>query len=154
MIMGLGIQNNVDAFNARRQLTGTAAKGTKAIEKLSSDYRIKPGAGDAAGLAIEKMRGQTSGLAQAQRKIDASGGVGSKTDDSAAGTNLAGLTLEQIDNAIGNVSTARSELGAVQNRMENSLAKLATYQENLLASESWIRDLDMAAEMVNFTRLQ
>src|SRR3954454_16837980 len=68
LIMGLRIQNNVEAFNAHRQLTGTAGKAAKAMEKLSSGYRINRAADDAAGLAIsEKMRGQIGGLAQAQR---------------------------------------------------------------------------------------
>src|SRR3712207_5821343 len=66
--MGLRIQNNVEAFNAHRQLTGTAAQASKSMEKLSSGYRINRAADDAAGLAIsEKMRGQIGGLAQAQR---------------------------------------------------------------------------------------
>ena len=66
--MGLRIQNNVEAFNAHRQLTGTASKAAKAMEKLSSGYRVNRAADDAAGLAIsEKMRGQIGGLAQAQR---------------------------------------------------------------------------------------
>ena len=66
--MGLRIQNNVEAFNAHRQLTGTASKAAKAMEKLASGYRVNRAADDAAGLAIsEKMRGQIGGLAQAQR---------------------------------------------------------------------------------------
>src|ERR687893_521764 len=66
--MGLRIQNNVEAFNAHRQLNATASKASKAMEKLSSGYRINRAADDAAGLAIsEKMRGQIGGLAQAQR---------------------------------------------------------------------------------------
>src|SRR6187200_2766499 len=66
--MGLRIQNNVEAFNAHRQLTGTAGKAASSMEKLSSGYRINRAADDAAGLAIsEKMRGQIGGLAQAQR---------------------------------------------------------------------------------------
>src|SRR5215212_35473 len=65
--MGLRIQNNVEAFNAHRQLSGTAATAAKAMEKLSSGYRVNRAA-DAAGLAIsEKMRAQIGGLAQAQR---------------------------------------------------------------------------------------
>ena len=59
-----------------------------------------------------------------------------------------------IDNAIKNVSTARANFGAVQNRLEHRLANLATYQENLTASESRIRDVDMAAEMIKFTKLK
>ena len=42
----------------------------------------------------------------------------------------------------------------MQNRLEHTLNNLATYQENLTASESRIRDVDMASEMVNFTKLQ
>ena len=56
--------------------------------------------------------------------------------------------------AIKNVSTARADFGAVQNRLEHRLNNLATYQENLTASESRIRDVDMAAEMVKFTKLR
>ena len=58
------------------------------------------------------------------------------------------------DAAIGAVSTQRAEFGAVQNRLEHTLNNLAVYQENLTASESRIRDVDMAAEMVEFTELQ
>src|SRR4051812_7306605 len=67
-IMGLRIQNNIDAFNTHRQLSATAAQASKSMEKLSSGYRINRAADDAAGLGIsEKMRGQIGGLAQAQR---------------------------------------------------------------------------------------
>ena len=62
-------------------------------------------------------------------------------------------SLGQLDNAIKNVSSKRSDFGAVQNRLEHRLNNLATYQENLVASESRIRDVDMASEMVNFTKL-
>ena len=64
------------------------------------------------------------------------------------------VTLASIDSAISSVSTARSTFGAVQNRLQHTLNNLATYQENLSASESQIKDVDMAAEMVNFTKLQ
>jgi flagellin len=249
--MGLRIQNNVEAFNAHRQLTGTASKAAKAMEKLSSGYRVNRAADDAAGLAIsEKMRGQIGGLAQAQRnaqdgislvqtaegalnevhsmlqrvrdlKVQYSNGalssddkaaivaeakalaseitdIRSKTEfndiallnaDASAAisfqvgansgetitvgtTDLTGasgtgavdgvtdtasweaVTIDNIDQAIKNVSTIRGDLGAVQNRLEHRLNNLATYQENLVASESRIRDVDMASEMVNFTKLQ
>jgi flagellin len=254
--MGLRIQNNVEAFNAHRQLTGTAAKAASSMEKLSSGYRINRAADDAAGLAIsEKMRAQIGGLAQAQRnaqdavslvqtgegalnevhsilqrvrdlKVQYDSGVmstddkkaiaaevqqlGKEVSDIAGKTEFNGLklleggsftftvgansadtvkidtvtlsataagvgdliavgtsgtvdaasaafnslTLDEIDDMITNVSTARSTFGAVQNRLDHRLNNLATYQENLVASESRIRDVDMASEMVNFTKLQ
>ena len=254
--MGLRIQNNVEAFNAHRQLTGTASKAAKAMEKLSSGYRINRAADDAAGLAIsEKMRGQIGGLAQAQRNAqdgvslvqtaegaltevhsmlqrvrdlkvqydngtldrrrqDGHRGRGQRARErdrrhrrprpsstasacstaatfdasrsaprparrsrttavtcrligrrhrrprrhhraaAAAPTASRRSTLDNIDTAIKNVSTLALEFGAVQNRLEHRLNNLATYQENLVASESRIRDVDMASEMVNFTKLQ
>ena len=66
----------------------------------------------------------------------------------------AGSTVSDIDDAIKNVSNVRGKYGAVQNRLEHRLDNLATYQENLTASESRIRDVDMAAEMTKFTKLE
>src|SRR5437867_5377903 len=66
--MSLRIQNNVEAFNAHRQLVGTSAKLAKSMERLSSGFRINRAGDDAAGLAIsEKLRAQIGGLGQAQR---------------------------------------------------------------------------------------
>ncbi|MBI1844095.1 MAG: flagellin, partial [Actinobacteria bacterium] len=52
------------------------------------------------------------------------------------------------------VSAGRAKLGAVQNRFEHTIANLNVAMENLAASESRIRDTDMAIEMVQFTRSQ
>jgi flagellin len=270
--MGLRIQNNVEAFNTHRQLTATSAAASKAMEKLSSGYRINRAADDAAGLAIsEKMRGQIGGLAQAQRNaqdgislvqtaegaltevhsmlqrirdlrvqfgndtlsttdkdaivaevkqlgteisdirnntkfngvallqgdIDGdpasasssaatitlqvgandgeaitittkdltsastSTGLGEITALAASGVSgsaavqaFEDLTLADIDEAITSVSTVRAEFGSVQNRLEHRIANLASYQENLVSAESRIRDVDMAQEMVQFTKQQ
>jgi flagellin len=237
--MALRIQNNVEAFNAHRNLTGTSSKSAKAMEKLSSGYRINRAADDAAGLAIsEKMRAQISGLNQAQRnandgislvqtaegaltevhsmlnrvrelKVQYDNGTLSAQDKTAIASEVTALSSEigaigtetkfngnkllagssfdfvvgadgekitaaafslgskvpaqislgsattgTIDQYIQDVSTARADLGAVQNRLEHRLNNLATYQENLTASESRIRDVDMAQEMVNFSKLQ
>ena len=68
--MSLRINNNVEAFNTHRQLVSSADKMAKSMERLSSGYRINRAADDAAGLATsEKMRGQITGLAQAQRNV-------------------------------------------------------------------------------------
>jgi flagellin len=241
--MSLRINTNVEAFNAHRQLSGTSEKLGKAMERLSSGYRINRAADDAAGLAItEKLRGQIGGLEQAQRNaqdaislvqtaegnlqevhsmlqrvrelaVQYKNGSLSTTDKAAIqsevnmlaseverigssaqfngilllsaaanitfqvgaqdgevitvstislGTGvppsafqLGGATdIGEIDAAIDAVSSQRAQFGAVQNRLEHTLSNLAVYNENLMASESRIRDVDMAAEMVNFTKLQ
>jgi flagellin len=68
--------------------------------------------------------------------------------------NSASAAITSIDSAIGTVSTNRANLGAVQNRLEHTIANLSVAAENLAASESRIRDTDMAQEMVSFTRSQ
>ncbi|WP_281424988.1 flagellin N-terminal helical domain-containing protein [Modestobacter italicus] len=62
--------------------------------------------------------------------------------------------IDKIDAAIKTVSTTRADLGAIQNRFEHTVNNLNVAVENLSASESRIRDTDMAQEMTNFTRTQ
>ncbi|WP_448384815.1 flagellin, partial [Fervidobacterium sp.] len=59
-----------------------------------------------------------------------------------------------IDAAIHKVSSIRSQLGAIQNRLEHTIANLGVAAENLTAAESRIRDADMAKEMMQFTKMQ
>jgi flagellin len=66
----------------------------------------------------------------------------------------AAAAIDTIDTAIQTISTSRANLGAYQNRFEHTIANLSVTQENLSASESRIRDTDMAQEMVQFTRSQ
>ena len=66
----------------------------------------------------------------------------------------AGAAITAIDGAIKDMSEARGKLGAVQNRLESTISNLQVTSENLAASESRIRDTDVAAEMVEFTRSQ
>jgi flagellin len=66
----------------------------------------------------------------------------------------AAAAIDAVDTAIGTVSTSRANLGALQNRFEHTINNLNVTVENLSASESRIRDTDMAQEMMNFTRAQ
>ena len=63
-------------------------------------------------------------------------------------------TVEALDTAIASISTARAQLGAYQNRFEHTINSVNVAIENLSASESRIRDTDMAQEMMSFTRSQ
>lgn len=75
--------------------------------------------------------------------------------DFTAGTAMAAIDIEDsntVQAAITEVSTQRAELGAIQNRFEHTVKNVNVAIENLSASESRIRDTDMAQEMVNFTR--
>jgi flagellin len=243
--MSLRIQNNIAAFDAERNLTGTSNRLQQSMARLSSGYRINTAADDAAGLAIsEKLRAQIGGLSQAnsnaqdgislvqtaegslnevhsmlqrvrdlavqykngtlstddrtaiQSEVNQLGSEIQRIGQSAAFNgisllaNAAQITFQvgandgdaisvstislgqvvgsgvftlsttsttdisEIDGAINAVSAQRAEFGAVQNRLEHTINNLSTYQENLTASESQIRDVDMASEMVEFTKDQ
>lgn len=80
--------------------------------------------------------------------------LGSKLGSVAGATTLSGMTLSSIDAAIKSVSQTRADFGAVQNRLEHTLNSLSVTQENMTASESRIRDVDMAQEMVSLTKNQ
>jgi flagellin len=64
----------------------------------------------------------------------------------------AATAIETVNNALQKVSHQRSSLGALQNRLEHTIKNLDTAAENLQAAESRIRDVDMAKEVMEFTR--
>ncbi|MEG0017979.1 MAG: flagellin, partial [Hydrogenoanaerobacterium sp.] len=86
----------------------------------------------------------------------------SVNDMSSAGLGLSGLdlgtqeaaagSLEKIKGAVGLVSGARSTLGSLQNRLDHTINNLGVTSENMTAAESRIRDVDMAKEMMDFTK--
>ncbi|MDI3477382.1 MAG: flagellin [Thermoanaerobacterium sp.] len=262
------INTNLSAINAWRALETNNTNTQKALQKLSSGYRINSAADDAAGLAIsEKMKAQIAGLDQAQRNAQdgisllqtAEGAlnettsilqrmrelvvqatndtnttedrqniqkeieqlkkeisriasttqfntknlldgtlktatltfqIGANSDQvlklnigtmtasalkasaaamSIASINVATMTvstgvtasatasyisaqIDVIDKAINQVSAQRADLGALQNRLEHTINNLGTASENLTAANSRIRDVDMAQEMMEFTK--
>ncbi|PFG32222.1 flagellin [Sanguibacter antarcticus] len=81
-----------------------------------------------------------------------------KVSDTVAGDGSANVnaqaSIELVDDAIEAISTTRAGLGAMQNRLEHTIKNVNVSVENLSASESRIRDTDMAQEMVSFTRAQ
>ena len=64
----------------------------------------------------------------------------------------AAASIKAIDGAIEKVSKQRSALGAIQNRLEHTISNLDTASENLQTAESRIRDVDMAKEMVEYSK--
>jgi flagellin len=80
---------------------------------------------------------------------------GSYFDSVFANTWTASLAdINGINTAISSIADIRATFGAAQNRLEHTIANLGTYEENLSAAESRIRDVDVAQEMVHMTKLQ
>ena len=113
-------------------------------------------------LSVSDMRAKALGISVVSSGKDGFGSaaaVTNGTDNTAVEYALdvtssknAAKAITTINAAIESVSGERSKLGAVQNRLEHTIANLDTSAENLQAAESRIRDVDMAKEMMEFTK--
>ena len=101
-------------------------------------------------LQVGANEGQTMSFSIENMSANALGVNASNVDVSSQGG--AQQSITKIDDAIAKVSKQRSLLGAVQNRLEHTIANLDNTAENLQAAESNIRDVDMAAEMVTMSK--
>jgi len=131
---------NADAtFSA--DLTASVDKDNKLVVQAKNGGDVVGGA--TAGTAASSGTGVgTSAAATATTGLDFSTNA------------LSQQSIKNIDTQIEKVSTARAGLGALQNRFEHTVKNINVSVENLSASESRIRDTDMASEMVSFTRAQ
>lgn len=102
------------------------------------DKKLQVGAleGQTISIAIDAMNAQAIGI----------------TDIDVSDNAKAGESMTKIQKAISTVSAQRSALGAIQNRLEHTIANLDTTSENTSAAESRIRDVDMAEEMVEYSK--
>jgi flagellin len=158
--------DDATAVTEYSKLNGTITIGDKSLDLTKVDYSTATDAATAQA-ALQAKLDATFGAGAAT--ADASGGAGIEiTTASVTGTAAevakaeagfkqasgASEAIDLIDDAIKTVSTTRANLGAVQNRFEHTINNLNVAVENLSASESRIRDTDMASEMMSFTRSQ
>jgi flagellin len=119
------------------------------------------GAGSGANFQVGANQGDTLGVTFADARTSAYAGfdaaITAFTTAANSGSGIAaaaGALITATDTAIGAVSTIRASFGAVENRLNHTVASISVASENLNASQSRIKDLDVAAEMVNFTKTQ
>ena len=99
-------------------------------------------------LQVGSLEGQTISISISKMDVASIGVSGLKVTSNAS----AGTAMSSIQKAIESVSTQRSKLGAIQNRLEHTINNLDTTSENTQAAESRIRDTDMASEMVEYSK--
>ena len=114
-------------FNSMNLLDGTFSSKNLQVGSLS---------GQSIGISIKNMNASSLGVDALKVSSFAS----------------AGSSMDKIQSAINLVSTQRSTLGALQNRLEHTINNLNTTAENTQAAESRIRDVDMATEMVEYSK--
>jgi len=150
------------------ELNGTLTQGGKSLDLSTVKYDAGADATARLG-ALQDALDRTFGAGAVTAADNSGAGLiftstdpgASATTDQIAAVNLtftsatgAEDAITAISDAIKTVSTTRADLGALQNRFDHTINNLNVAVENLTASESRIRDADMAQEMVQFTRNQ
>lgn len=129
---------NLNSLKVGDSITFVFSKAEAASSTLGGAImgQIGANAGQTAFISIGDMRAEALGV----DKVDISTKFGAQ------------VAIETVQGGLEKVSGQRSALGAMQNRLEHTIKNLDTASENLQASESRIRDVDMAKEMMNFTK--
>ncbi|MCZ0702113.1 flagellin [Natronobacillus azotifigens] len=136
----------IDGISTRTEFNGkTLLSGSFSTTNLV--FQIGANTDQTLEVNIDDM--STTGLGLAAADIDVTNFVDAAGEYQETEFNDA---LDAIDAAITSVSEQRSALGAIQNRLEHTINNLGASQENLTAAESRIRDVDMAKEMMEFTK--
>jgi len=135
---GTGLEANYDKAAVGDSVTFIFSNYQAPSSKLNDSVMTQIGAnsGQTAFVSIGDMRAKALGVAD----VDVSTKWGAAT------------AIETVNNALQKVSHQRSSLGAIQNRLEHTIKNLDTAAENLQAAESRIRDVDMAKEIMEFTK--
>ncbi|AEV88777.1 flagellin [Actinoplanes sp. SE50] len=136
--------NSSSTFNVTASNLVTAGASQTNASAASGDFQIGANSGEKLGVHINEVSSKSLGLNNLNLTT------------AAVGTTPSGASqaIDAVDKAIKSVSATRAQLGAHQNRFEHTINNLNVAVENLSASESRIRDTDMAQEMVSFTRNQ
>lgn len=108
--------------------------------------------GKESGDTVTAKNGQTASYVQTANVTNGSTNVNSEFALDVSSHEKASAAVSVINDAIENVSAQRSQLGAFQNRLEHTINNVGASSENLTAAESRIRDVDMAKEMMDFTK--
>ncbi|TCI22394.1 flagellin Hag [Exiguobacterium sp. SL-9] len=146
------IANNTE-FNTKKLLDGSASTGSGVTNAADLTFHIGANTGQSLTLKIGAMDAQTLGVSGAGGAAATGGTAAVTVAGIAVNTQAtANTAITAINTAIERVSSERSLLGANQNRLEHTINNLSTSAENLQAAESRIRDVDMAKEMMNFTK--
>jgi flagellin len=130
-------------------LAGGAGLGDTDAFLGQKDYDVQSG-GEGVTLQVGANFGQTISFGIGDMGAKSLGVDGTKVN--VATQTGAQNALDKIDGAISTVSKQRSLLGAIQNRLEHTIANLDNTAENLQSAESAIRDVDMADEMVQYSK--
>lgn len=140
-------------FNGKKLLTGEYGKDNAVFIQTNA------GASEGISLTIDDMRARNIGIAATTQPNENVRALDFPSDDGTPEYALSVMTSDDAEEAISHytkaidqISQQRAQLGAVQNRFEAMSSVLSVSKENLTASESRIRDTDMAREMMEYAK--
>ena len=141
-------------FTAKQEINATTeikigdiAKTTTEISGKEISLQVGANTSDSQTLKVKIENVSTKSLGLEGDTITKMAKEGKK------GTDAANTMIKSLDKALERVNTSRANLGAMQNRLETTASNLTTSNENLTAAESRIRDVDVAEEMMNLSKL-
>ena len=158
---GSDTQLEVDAANVAATNVVTTGVEKKSVRDGKVKLQIGANQGQSMSIEIGDMRANALNITgtAGETGFTATNTVTDGTKDDAEEAALdvsthenAANAVTKYDQALNDVSTQRSKLGALQNRLEHTIANLGTSSENLTAAESRVRDVDMAKEMMTFSK--
>lgn len=145
--------NTQKLLNGEFTRTATQISGGNATQAGGKIFHIGANSSQAINLSIGNMSATSLGVNSVTTDVNAISDTAAKGNGINISTQTsANNSIKIIDKAINSVSKTRAALGAVQNRLEHTINNLGATSENLTAAESRIRDTDMAAEMMAFTK--
>jgi flagellin len=163
-----GVTTSITTGTLKDDIAGAAGSGFESVDEYASALRAdanfasnysvtvtKDANGAGTGIVVTALDGGTVDVATDPAAAGVTGdtaGVPVSGGLNFSSATLAQASIKMLDTQITAVSTARAELGASQNRLESAVQTINVAKENLTASNSRIRDTDMAEEMVKFTR--
>ena len=141
------VKNEIDLTAGDPVKIATSKKEDKVISGKEISLQVGANTADSQTLKVKIENVSTKSLGLEGDTITKMAKEGKK------GTDAANTMIKSLDKALERVNTSRANLGAMQNRLETTASNLTTSNENLTAAESRIRDVDVAEEMMNLSKL-
>ncbi|HAN21110.1 MAG TPA: flagellin, partial [Clostridiales bacterium] len=134
--------NGIDVFGIQTNTAGVLTAQTVADPTATADQAAVIKYGEGGSQSVTILQATTTNLSA----------MTTLTAAATTATNAALVTVTSVENAITEVNTTRAAYGAQQNQLEHAANNMATTKENLQAAESRVRDVDMAEEMMTYTK--
>ncbi|TQR17377.1 flagellin Hag [Psychrobacillus vulpis] len=147
--------NDTNTAEDRTAIQAEVVELTKEIDRIAYTTEFNTQtllSGGLTGLTLQVGANSGQAITFSINAMDSTALIGAAGIDLAQDHATSTAAITTIDGAISLVSAQRANLGAIQNRLEHTINNLGTSSENLTGAESRIRDVDMAKEMMEFTK--